>query len=114
MTDLVIKQGTGRPIRIPNVRDADGNLITDWTGFSVQAQIRERVESATVLHEWTSGGVDPNATFEGSDIVLALPAATSAAWTWTHGRYDVELSALGEDPDRIAEGHIIVSREVTR
>jgi hypothetical protein len=113
VTNLVIKQGTDPVITVPNVRDAAGVLITNWAGFSVLAQIRERVESSTVLHEWTSQGGSANATFSGSDVVLALPNATSSAWTWHEARYDVELTGPAGKA-RIAEGHVIVSREVTR
>lgn len=111
--DLVIKQGTDPDIRIPNVRDASGVLITTWTGFSVRGQVRERPESPTVLHEWTSQGGAPNATFDGSDVVLSLPAAVSTAFTWTRARYDVELTDSDGKVARIAEGHITVSREIT-
>lgn len=114
MTNLVIKQGTDPDIRIPNVRDADGVLITTWANFSVLGQVRDRVASTTVLHEWTSSGVSANVTFDGSDVVLSLPHPTSTAWPWTHARYDVELTDPQGRVARIAEGHIIVDREVTR
>lgn len=114
MTNLVIKQGTDPDIRIPNVRDANGALIATWSGFSVKGQIRERPNSTVVLHEWTSVGVSPNATFAGSDVVLSLPHPTTTAWAWTHGRYDVELTDPQGRVARLAEGHIVVSREVTR
>lgn len=112
MTDLVIKQGTTTEIRIPDVKDSAGVLITNWAGFSVKAQVRERPESTTVLHEWTSAG--GTVTFSGSAVVLSVPAATSAAWSWTHGRYDVELTDPSSRVARLAEGHITVSKEVTR
>jgi hypothetical protein len=114
MTNLVLKQGTGRPIRIANVKDSNGVLITNWTGYSVKAQVRERVESAAVLYEWTSQGVTPNVSFDGSDIVLEVDAAVTSAWTWLKGRYDVELTNPAGIPDRIAEGHLTISRETTR
>jgi hypothetical protein len=113
-TTLVIPQGTDPEIRIPNVRDANGVLITNWAGFSVKAHIRDRVESTTVLYEWTSQGATPNVTFDGSDVVLSLPHATSTAWTWTHARFDVELTDPSGRVARIAEGRIVVDREVTR
>lgn len=113
MTNLVVKQGTGRPIRIANVKDA-GVLITNWAGYTVKAQIRDRPESATVLHEWTSQGVNANVSFDGSDILLEVDAAVSSAWTWRHGRYDVELTNPAGVPDRLDQGHIILDRETTR
>jgi hypothetical protein len=117
--DIVIKQGTDPIIEIPNVRDANGALITNWTGFSVKGQIRERPESPTVLHEWTSQGASPNVTFSGSDVVLDLPKAVSSAFTWTHARYDVELTDPSGKvaciaPPENSGGHVIINREVTR
>lgn len=114
MTNLVIKQGTDPVIRIPNVRDANGVPITVWTGFTVKGQIRERPASSTVLHEWTSQGASPNASFSGSDIVLSLPHAASTAFTWTRASYDVELTDPSGMVARIAEGEVIIDREVTR
>jgi hypothetical protein len=113
-TNLELTQGTDQEIRISDVKDASGVLITNWTGWSVKGQVRERVESPTTLHEWTSQGGSPNATFEDSDVVLSLPNATSTAWLWRHARYDVELTDPQSRVVRIAEGHVTVSREVTR
>lgn len=112
MTNLEIPQGSDIEVRVPNVRDADGVPITNFTGYTVKAQVRERVESATVLHEWSTalGTV----TTSGSKLVLAVAGTTSTAWTWTHGRYDVELTNPLGKVARVAEGHITVSREVTR
>lgn len=112
MTNLVIKQGADLEVRIENVKDANGTLITNWSNYSVKVQIRERAESPTVLHEWSTAS--GNAAFSGSDIVLSLPNATSASWTWSRGRYDVELTNPTGKVARVAEGHVTVSREVTR
>jgi hypothetical protein len=114
VTNLVIPQGTDRPVEIANVRDGDGTLITNWAGYSVLAQVRERPDSATVLYTWTSSGGSPNVSFDGATIVLEIAHAVSSAWTWRSGRYDVELTNPSGDVDRIAEGSITVSREVTR
>ena len=114
MTNLVIQQGSDCEIRVPDVVDADGVPITVWVGYEVHAQVRERVDSTAVLHEWSSENPGATVTFEGSDVVLAVSSATSTAWTWTSGRYDIELTNPDGEVARIAEGHITVSREVTR
>ncbi len=113
-TNLVIPQGSDADIHIPNVKDANGALITTWTGFSVLGQIRDKPESPTVLYEWTSVGVGANVTFSGSDVVLAMPHAVSAAFTWTRAAYDVELTSPAGKVARIAMGFIVIDREVTR
>lgn len=107
-------QGTDLNIRIPNVTDANNVLITNWTGVTVKAQVRDRVESPDVLYEWSGPGVGSNVTTSGSDVLLAVAHAVSSAWTWRHGRYDVELTNASGAVARIAEGHMFISREVTR
>lgn len=116
MTDLVIKQGSARPIAIHNVRGSDNNLITDFTGYKVKVQIRERPESSTVLYEWTSEGAGANAEFDGptSTILLLVDPDVTAAWTWTHGRYDIKLRNASDVPDFLDGGHVIVERQTTR
>ena len=114
MTNLVIKQGADAEIRIEDVKDANDVLITNWSGFSFKAQVRDRASSATVLHEWTSQGATPNATFSGSDVVLAVPAAVSSAWTFKYGRVDFELTGPDSKVARLDSAWIVVDPEVTR
>lgn len=86
-------------------------LITNWAGFSVHAQIRDRPESPVVLHEWTS---PTNVTFVGSDVLLAISGTTTATFTWTHARFDAKLIGPTGKPATIAEDHIVVERQTTR
>lgn len=116
MTNLVIKQGSARPIEFRNVRDSAKNLITDFTGYTVKAQIRERPESSTVLHEWTNVGPGANVELDGpaSTIRLLVDPTLTETWTWTVGRYDVKLRNPSGVPDFLDEGHITINRETTR
>lgn len=114
MTDLVIKQGTDPDIRIPDVRDASGTLITNWAGFSVKGQIRSRVDSATVLHEWSSQADPATAAFVDSDVVLTMAHASSSLWAFRSARYDVELTDPQGRVARLASGWVVVDPEVTR
>lgn len=112
MADLVILQGSDTTVSIP-VEDANGDPVASFGGYTAAGQIRARVESSDVLHSFTSQGGSANITLTPPNVILSISAAASAAWTWTYGRYDVELTG----PDgtaRIASGHVIVSREVTR
>lgn len=109
-TRLVIQQGTTWGISWP-ITDDQGNPL-DVTGYTVQAQIRPSKDSAEVLHEFsTQAG---NALAEQNAVTLSVPPATSSAWSWRNGVYDVELTDPQGRVARIAEGMVTISPEVTR
>ena len=112
-TNLELRQGDDLAIRVPNVRDANDIPITNWTGITVHAQVRDRVSSTAVLYEWTSVGPGANVTFSGSNVLLAVPN-TSSAWTWLFGYYDVKLTDAAGKIATIAKGHMTIERGVTR
>ncbi|MFI6634264.1 hypothetical protein ACIBI7_35745 [Nonomuraea fuscirosea] len=47
-------------------------------------------------------------------MLLHIPGATSAAWTWRVGVYDLELVDVGGRPLRLLQGAVRVTGEVTR
>lgn len=110
-TFLCLDQGTTARIVFRDIRDATGELF-DPSGSTVQAQVRARVHSETILHEWSTalGNVE---TALGT-VALVVEPIVSSAWTWSLGVYDAELT----DPDgrvsRLGNGLIYVSRETTR
>lgn len=110
--DLVIKQGTDEPIRYPNVRSGS-DLITDWTGYVVRSQIRERPGSP-VLHEWTTEGAAPNVSYDGSDILLELDHDLTSTWEWPTARIDVKITNPGGLVGRLPTCHVTLDREITR
>lgn len=102
-TDLAIEQGTtwthGWSVTY------NGTPIDDtWTARS---QIRATAASKDLLHEFA-----PAVTAEGA-VVLGIDPATSSAWTWRSGIYDVEVTK-GDVTLRVARGRVDVSPEVTR
>lgn len=105
MVDLHIKQGS---------TFSHGWLVTyngaaldaTWTARS---QIRAKAESAVILHEFEVA-VNP----DGS-VVLGVDAETSSTWAWRSAFYDLEVvNADASVTQRIAEGRVTVSPEVTR
>lgn len=96
------------------VLDVNGSPLSVTSGYTLKAQVRAQIRSATVLHEWT--GPAATAVLAGTTVTLKIPAATSAAWDpgWG-GVYDIELTetATGRKA-RIAEGSIQLDPEVTR
>lgn len=94
-------------------KDADTDAIIDLTSYTARMQIRETLASATAVYEGTT---DDDITIDGSagKVSLEIPPATTAAWTWTRGVYDLEVISPEGRVYRIAEGTVRVKQEVTR
>lgn len=103
--DITVRQGETYRLTIP-VQTEGGSPIT-LTGYSVAGQVRETHASATVLHDLAP-------TADGSNVVIDIPAGTSAGWSWRYGVYDIELTAPDSKVTRLLEGSVTVSPEVTR
>jgi hypothetical protein len=93
--------------------DSTGSPV-DLTGYTARMQVRQSVSSTTVLLELTSADGEIVITPSTGTIVLNFPAATTAAITWRHGKYDLELESSTGIVTRLIEGQIDVSPEVTR
>lgn len=106
--DLAINQGETTSIIFP-VIDQNGQPV-NVTGWTARAQIRE-TELTPVLYEWSAA--NSNITVSGTSVTLSVPAATSAVWMWTAGRYDLELTDTRGSVYRIAEGKVHVSPQMT-
>lgn len=111
--NLHINQGETWQLTIPALPDTGappGNPLPSHTG---RAQIRADPAAAVVLHEWsTTGG---NLTITDDSVILTLPAATSSAWTWRRGVWDLELTDPGNGgTTRLAHGWVYVTPEITR
>jgi hypothetical protein len=87
--------------------DEDGNP-RDLTGYSGAMQIRETPESETIL------GTATVTVDEDDGVVTAvIPAATTAAYEWTAGVYDLTITS-GLIVETVAEGRIGLQQTVTR
>lgn len=86
----------------------------DLTGFTARMQIRETVESATVLHSLTTenGGIALGGV--AGTISLLISATDTAAFTFDTAVYDVELISAGGIVTEVACGGITIGDEVTR
>lgn len=102
---LVINQGADYALSIPVLNVGAQPVSVD--GWTAAGQIRATPYSDDVLYEL-------DVTPGGSAVVLDIPGAVSAAWTWQFGHYDVELTSPGGDISRIIEGPVIVRPNVTR
>lgn len=110
--NMYIPQGSTYGHKFLYRQESDESIIL-LSNFTARLHIREKVTSSTTLYEATT---EDDLTINGSqgEVSLEIPAATTAAWTWTKAVYDLEIiSALGK-VSRIAEGNVKVSPEVTR
>lgn len=86
----------------------------DLTGFTARMQIRETIESTTVLHSLTTenGGI----TLGGAagTIALTISATDTAAFTFDTAVYDLEIISAGGVVTEIASGAVLMNNEVTR
>lgn len=111
------------------IKDSNGVGI-DQTGNTFAGQVRERYDSSTLLGSFTitleNQGTDPG------KIKIVLPAATSAAFPalapeeecdcsepppprrLSYFEYDIERTNVDSTKDRILEGQVIMSPEVTK
>ena len=86
----------------------------DLTGCEARMQVRPDIESATVLVELntTNGGITLGGVVGTVDLYLTDEA--SAAFTWTSGVWDLEITHPSDEVTRLAYGPVNVSPEVTR
>lgn len=107
--DLRIRQGATWSVTVP-VLAADGTAVNP-TGYTAKAQVRDGYAAATALYEWSATA--GNLTLGAEGITLSVPPATSAAWTWRLGRWDLELTAPSGTVTPLVEGSVIVDPEIT-
>jgi hypothetical protein len=94
------------------LRDEAGPV--DLTGYMARLQVRETVGSPTTLLDLStsSGGISIDGP--AGSLTLLLSDEATAALTWRHGVFDLEITSPGGDTTRLLKGEITVDPEVTR
>jgi len=110
---MYIPQGTTYGHKFIYKQASDESII-NLTGYTARLQIREKVTSTDSLYEATTEDGELTITGDEGEVYLEIPAATTTAWTWTKGVYDLEVISGTGKVLRIAEGNVKVSPEVTR
>jgi hypothetical protein len=91
-----------------------GGTPVDLTGFTADMQIRQTVQSSTILYEASTSNGDIVLGGTAGTITLTIPASATAGFTWNLGVYDMNLTSSGGIVTRLIQGAVTVSPEVTR
>lgn len=101
-----------------NAYTSGGELLyhppVDLTGFTARMQIRETVDSATILATLTTenGGITLGGT--AGTVTLLLSATATAAFTFGSAVYDLEIISAGGIVTPLLSGAVTLVKEVTR
>lgn len=110
LLDLVIEQGSTFDFTI-TIEDEDGAV--DLTGATARMQCRRTKSSDTTLFSLIEGsGITmdkPN-----GEIAIIITDEQTSAFEFQRGFYDLKVAYANGTVDRILEGRVSVSREVTR
>lgn len=93
-------------------KNSEGSAI-NLTGFSARMMAREHLDAEAFLTLTTENGGITLGGVAGT-IALAVTATDTAALTASRGVYDMELVDGAGKVQRLLQGNIYISREVTR
>lgn len=124
LEDLVIPKGADSSGTWPVAWDfaeptTPPSAPASWpTGYTVRMEIRDTYGGTLLARlDNTDGTLDlSTVTIDGGTygrVTVDLPSATSTAWTWRTGVYDVEVVYPGGDVLRLVEGSVVLSEEAT-
>lgn len=91
------------------------NTPIDLTGYTAQMQIRETLDSSTVIHELTSavgGGISIDTT--NYTVTISIPANTTRNFDFTTAVYSLELTDPSGVVTTLVTGNLTLVREITR
>lgn len=106
--DLVIDQGS----RWQSVISVTVEWLASLAGYTARGKIKpSHTAGGAVLFDFTSY---MTVDVANSLVIVDIPANITAAWTWTSGAYDMELTDGNPQHDvRFLQGTVKVDREVT-
>lgn len=95
---------------------SDNGVARNLTGYIARLQVRTSYQDATPVVDLTTenGGITITTPLEGQLVVRMTAAATAALTGWTNGFYDLELVPLDGKVDRLLQGKVTLSPEVTK
>ena len=106
--NITIEQGATFEITL-TIKQGDGNPV-DLSGYTARSQIREKVSSLAAAGAFVVTFPEPRT--EGK-LKMSLAASATALLPARVYAYDLELESAGR-VERLLEGKVVVSAEVTR
>ena len=97
----------------PGTGEITYQIPSDLTGFTGRCVIRKNWHSTTVIHEMTTENGGMTLTVDDAGIALYIPKAVTAAFSFKHAWYDVDLTASSGFESRVLKGPITLEREVS-
>jgi len=97
-------------------KDKATGAVIPITGWLIEMQARAYPTDETALLDIDTdlkGGIEITDGANG-EFTITIAAATSAAWRHSELSYDIVGTPPAEDPERIAQGTIFVSKSTTR
>lgn len=113
--ELIVPQGATFIYEI-TYKDPDTDLPINLTGYSARLQIREKVDSSTIIYSALSTGVNPAIIITGGSglVVLTIPANTTRDFVFRKAAFDLEIESSTGVVTRLVKGTMILDKEVTR
>lgn len=114
--DITIEQGTTFALYL-TIKNSDGSP-KDLTGYTIAGKIRQSALSASVVQTFTCAVTDASA----GQVTVSLTAVQTAALPTSGGAYDelttyvydIETTSGSSVVERLLQGRVFVSPEVTK
>lgn len=92
----------------------DEGVTRNLTGYTARMQVRPGKDSDTILLNLTMGSGLSIPTPTNGEIIISLTAAQTAAYTTVDAVYDLELVDGSSNVERLLQGSVTLSKEVTK
>lgn len=90
------------------------NQPIDLTGYTARMQLREKLDSTTILAEYTTENGKIVIDTATSKITVLVDPVTTAGYTFNTAVYSLELISSGNQVTQLIFGNITLIKEVTR
>ena len=113
--DLEMEQGTTFYLSMTWKSGADEDDLTavDLTDCTAEMQIRRSAGSSTIYDTYSTDNYITLGGLAGT-VVIEVPASVTEGYEWTHGEYDLEITAADGTVRKLVRGDVTVFKEVTR
>ncbi len=109
--NLTIEQGATF-VKSITIRDGATGLVRDLTNYTARGMIRINIDDVTPIAQFSFNTLDATGVF-----TFQLTSVQTTAFAFEKGVYDIELVQKNTSPEnveRILQGSVFLSKEVTR